>query len=203
MQFRRLHDVPSSRMTAAAPSPSPRAASAAAPRWSGARHLAVPALPLQARLLRGRGRRLSRSRLESSTERASTRTRESLLVVLTWLVLGDVELDEAERRPHCAGRCSSSPPAATRTASSRSTTSRPTRLAAELDAPERRTSLAAALDRLAAEADGLPTVTGRSRRSSASPDLAWRRTRSPCSPTSSPTRTDAPAVAVRPKPPVH
>jgi hypothetical protein len=56
----------------------------------------MPSLQVQARLLRGRGRRLPRSRLEE-LESAGLASGE-LLVVLTWLVLDDVDLDPAERK---------------------------------------------------------------------------------------------------------
>ena len=69
--------------------------------------------------------------------------------------------------------CSSSPPAATRTASSGST-GRDVAARRELDRPGRRAALAAALDRLAVAAEGLPVVSSALRALLGDPDLAWR-----------------------------
>ena len=57
-------------------------------------NLAMPQVQVEARLLRGRGRRLSRPRLEQ-LESAGLPP-EELAAVLVWLVLGDVEIDGAE-----------------------------------------------------------------------------------------------------------
>ena len=94
--------------------------------------------------------------------------------MLTWLVLGEVALDEADRKaalrramlvlaaggdPHRELDHDSVAAA---------------RLAEELDAPERRRSLTAALAGLAGEADGLTTVSEALAALQSEPDLAWR-----------------------------
>ena len=117
---------------------------------------------------------MSRPRLEE-LDRAGLDPRSGeLLVVLTWLVLDDVALDEAERKaalrramlvlaaggdPHRELDHDSVAVA---------------RLADELDAPERRRSLAAAQERRATEADGLATVSEALAVLQREPELAWR-----------------------------
>ena len=73
-----------------------------------------------------------------------------------------------------AERCSSSPPAATRTASSSLDDVAVERLADELDLPERRAALAAALAGLAADAQGFAAVTEMLAALRDDPELAWR-----------------------------
>jgi hypothetical protein len=117
---------------------------------------------------------LSRPRLEELDAAGLDARSGELLVVLTWLVLGEVSLDEADRKaalrramlvlaaggdPHRELDHDSVAVA---------------RLADELDAPEHRGSLAAALAGLAAEADGLTTVSEALARLQGEPDLAWR-----------------------------
>ena len=117
---------------------------------------------------------MPRPRLEE-LEAAGLDARSSeLLVVLTWLVLGDIALDEAARKgalrramlvlaaggdPHRELDHDSVAVA---------------RLADELDAPERRRSLEVALAGLAAEANGLATVSEALATLQGEPDLAWR-----------------------------
>ena len=136
-------------------------------------NLAVPEVPFQARLLRRRGGRLPRSRLEALDGAGFDPRSGELLVSLVWLVLGDLPIDEDELKPRGGARCSSSRPAATRTASSTSTPSPPSGSPRELDTPERREALGAALGS-PRRADGLPTVAGALELLQAEPDLAWR-----------------------------
>ena len=138
-----------------------------------ARHVPVPALPLQGRLLRGRHGRLSRPRLEELEASGLDARSGELLVVLVWLVVGEV-VEEAERKaalrramlvlaaggdPH---RELGHDDVAVE------------RLAAELDSPERRAGLEAALGGLAAEAEGLTVVSQALSALRAEPELAWR-----------------------------
>jgi hypothetical protein len=97
-----------------------------------------------------------------------------LLTVLVWLVVGDVEIDDAERKaalrramlvlaaggdPH---RELDHDEVAVE------------RLAAELDSPERRSGLDAALQALTAQAEGLTVVSESLETLLGEPDLAWR-----------------------------
>jgi hypothetical protein len=97
-----------------------------------------------------------------------------LLTVLVWLVVGEVDVADAERKaalrramlvlaaggdPH---RELDHDEVAVE------------RLAAELDAPGRRTGLAAALEALAVESAGLPVVSEALTTLLNEPDLAWR-----------------------------
>ena len=134
--------------------------------------VAVPALPVQAGLLRGRGRRLSRSRLAELEEAGLPP--ESLAAVLTWLVLPDVPVDEAElgaaRRRAMLVLAAGGDPHRELAPDDVAVA----RLAQELDDAERRAALAAALDGLAADADGLPAVTDALDALRGDPELAWR-----------------------------
>jgi hypothetical protein len=117
---------------------------------------------------------LSRSRLEEIEHAGLDARSGELLVVLTWLVLGDVDIPEAGRKaalrramlvlaaggdPHRELDHDSVAAA---------------RLADELDGPARRASLAAALGNLAGQADGLETVSEALAALQEEPDLAWR-----------------------------
>jgi len=134
--------------------------------------VAVPALPVQARLLRGRGRRLSRSRLAELEE--SGLPPESLASVLVWLVLAEVPVDEPElnaaRRRAMLVLAAGGDPHRELAPDDVAVV----RLADELDDPGRRAALAAALDGLAAGADGLPAVTDALDALRGDPELAWR-----------------------------
>jgi hypothetical protein len=97
-----------------------------------------------------------------------------LLVVLVWLVAGDLGIDEsdlnaARRRAMFVLAAGGDPH---RELDHDSVAAE--RLATELDTPERRLALAEALDGLAAEADGLPVVIEALDLLLAEPDLAWR-----------------------------
>jgi hypothetical protein len=134
--------------------------------------VAVPALSLQARLLRRRGRRLSRSRL-AKLEQAELAP-EELASVLVWLVLADVPADSAElnaaRRRAMLVLAAGGDPHRDLAPDDVAVA----RLADELDRPERRVALAAALDGLAADADGLASVTETLAVLRGDPELAWR-----------------------------
>jgi hypothetical protein len=127
---------------------------------------------VEARLLRGRGGRLSRSRLEQLEE--SGLPPDGLAPVLAWLVLGDVPADEAElnaarRRAMLVLAAGGDPHRELQLGDVAVE-----RLAAELDRPERRAALSDALAGLASEADGLPAVTAALAALRDDPDLAWR-----------------------------
>jgi hypothetical protein len=97
-----------------------------------------------------------------------------LLVVLVWLVAGDLGIDEsdlnaARRRAMFVLAAGGDPH---RELDHDSVAAE--RLATELDTPERRLVLAEALAGLAEEADGLPIVTEALDLLLAEPDLAWR-----------------------------
>lgn len=117
---------------------------------------------------------MPRPRLEQLEAAGLDARSGELLVVLTWLVLDDVELEDTDRKaalrramlvlaaggdPHRELDHDSVAVA---------------RLAEELDSPERRGSLGAALAGLAAEADGLATVSAALATLQDEPDLAWR-----------------------------
>jgi len=115
-----------------------------------------------------------RPRLEELEASGLDSRSTELLVVLVWLVAGEVELDETElnaaRRRALLVLAAGGDPHRELDLDSVAAE----RLAAELDAPERRTALAAALDRLAAVAEGLPVVCGSLDMLRGDPDLAWR-----------------------------
>jgi hypothetical protein len=97
-----------------------------------------------------------------------------LLVVLVWLIAGDLGIDEsdlnaARRRAMFVLAAGGDPH---RELDHDSVAAE--RLATELDTPERRLALAEALAGLAEEADGLPVVTEALDLLRAEPDLAWR-----------------------------
>jgi len=117
---------------------------------------------------------LPRPRLEELEASGLDARSGELLVVLVWLVAGEVEIAEAElnaaRRRALLVLAAGGDPHRELELDSVAAE----RLAAELDTAERRAALAAALGRLAAAAEGLPTVSGALAALSAEPDLAWR-----------------------------
>jgi hypothetical protein len=117
---------------------------------------------------------LSRSRLEELEGAGLDAHSGELLVVLTWLVLGDVHLDDAERKAALRRAMLVLAAGGDPHRELDHDEVAVARLAEELDAPERRASLAAALAGLAAEADGLPTVSEALATLQGEPDLAWR-----------------------------
>jgi hypothetical protein len=124
---------------------------------------------VQARLLRGRGRRLSRPRLEQLEQSGL-----DLPVVLTWLASGEVPIPEAElkaavRRAMLVLASGGDP---SREIDLDSVAAE--RLAAELDSPERRAALATALAGLAKDVEGLPAVEVALHLLGSDADLAWR-----------------------------
>jgi hypothetical protein len=136
------------------------------------RDLAVSQVPFQARLLRRRGGRLPRSRLEALEGAGFDPRSGELLVALVWLVLGDLpigndELNAARRRAMFVLAAGGDPH---RELDFNSVAAE--RLAGELDTPARREALARALEGL--DADGLPTVAEGLKALQSEPDLAWR-----------------------------
>jgi hypothetical protein len=134
--------------------------------------LAVQTVPFQARLLRRRGGRLQRSRLEALEAAGYDPRSGELLVALVWLVLGDLPIDDEElngarRRAMFVLAAGGDPH---RELDLNSVAAE--RLAGELDSPARRSALAAALGRL--DASGLPGVEQGVAALRAEPDLAWR-----------------------------
>jgi len=131
-------------------------------------------LQAEARLLRGRDGRLPRPRLEELEASGLDSRSAELLVVLAWLVAGELALDETElnaaRRRALLVLAAGGDPRRELDLDSVAAE----RLAAELDTPERRAALAAALDRLADMAEGLPVVSGSLDLLRGDPDLAWR-----------------------------
>src|SRR5262245_30533829 len=126
-------------------------------------------MPFQARLLRGRDGRLSRSRLEQLEE-----SDLDLPVVLAWLVSDELELPEDElnaaRRRAMFVLAAGGDPHRELDGSAVAAE----RLADELDTAERRDALAAALNRQKTLADGLPRVSTALASLLADPDAAWR-----------------------------
>lgn len=136
------------------------------------RDVAVRPLPVQARLLRGRRRGLSRSRLEALEAAGLDASSDELYASLAWLAIdavpvGDAELNAARRRALLVLAAGGDPH---RELDLDSVAVE--RLAAELDSPERRTALEAALAGL--ETEGLPTVAEAANALVSAPDLAWR-----------------------------
>jgi hypothetical protein len=117
---------------------------------------------------------LSRPRLEDLEASGLEVGSAELLVVLVWLVAGELGIDEAtlnaaRRRALFVLAAGGDPH---RELDQNSVAA--ARLAAELDSPERRRSLAAALEDLAGDADGLPTVAAGLATLRGDEDLAWR-----------------------------
>ena len=78
------------------------------------------------------------------------------------------------RTGRAAGRCCSSPRAATPTAASTSTAARSRALAEEVRTVDRQLALERGLDELKAAAKGLPHVSEALTALRATPDVAWR-----------------------------
>jgi hypothetical protein len=117
---------------------------------------------------------LSRPRLDELEATGFDPRSSELLVVLVWLVAGDVGIDEAElkaglRRAMLVLAAGGDPH---RELDFDSVAAE--RLAAELDTQERRAALALALGGLARDAEGLDTVSAALARLQEEPDLAWR-----------------------------
>jgi hypothetical protein len=136
--------------------------------------VAVSEVSFQARLLRRRGGRLPRSRLEELEASGFDEHAGELLVVLVWLVTDDLGIEEdtlnAARRRAMFVLAAGGDPHRELDLDSIAAE----RLAAELDTPEHRAALAAALEGLAAEASGLPTVSAALEALVGEPELAWR-----------------------------
>lgn len=114
----------------------------------------------------------TRARLEELEASGLDPRSSELLVVLCWLVQGELAIDEdelngARRRAMFVLAAGGDPH---RDVDLDSVAAE--RLAGELDTSGRRTQLAAALDEL--PADGLPAVTAAVESLRADPDLAWR-----------------------------
>ena len=136
------------------------------------RHLAVREMQVQARLLRRRGRRLQRSRLEDLEAAGYAFDSGELLVALVWLCLPalpipDDELNGARRRAMFVLAAGGDPH---RELDLNSVAAE--RLAAELDTPERRKALHTALSDLSAE--DLTTVSQGVSALLSEPEAAWR-----------------------------
>ena len=134
--------------------------------------VAVPALPVQARLLRRRRRRLPRSELEALEAAGHEQRSVELLVSLVWLCLpelpiADGELKSARRRAMFVLAAGGDPH---RDLGLDSVAAE--RLATELDTPHRRQQLGDALAAL--DTNGLPTVSAGVAALQAEPELAWR-----------------------------
>jgi hypothetical protein len=117
---------------------------------------------------------LSRSRLAELDSAGLDARSGELLVVLTWLVLADVGLEEADRKAAVRRAMLVLAAGGDPHREIDHDTVAVARLADELDAPERRAALASALAVLAAEAVGLPTVSEALATLQGAPDLAWR-----------------------------
>ncbi|MDX6538488.1 MAG: hypothetical protein QOI71_98 [Gaiellales bacterium] len=117
---------------------------------------------------------MSRPRLEELEASGLDARSGELLTVLVWLVVAEVEIDDAERK---AGLRRSLLVLAAGGDPHRELDHDAVaveRLATELDAPGRRAALAAALEALAGDAAGLPVVSESLATLLAEPDLAWR-----------------------------
>ncbi len=117
---------------------------------------------------------MPRTRLEELEQSGLDAHSVELLVVLAWLVAGElgIEMDDlnaARRRAMFVLAAGGDPH---RELDHDSIAAE--RLAGELDTPARRQALAVALDRLATQAEGLSTVTEALDVLRSDPDLAWR-----------------------------
>jgi hypothetical protein len=139
-----------------------------------ARNVPVPALPLQDRLLRGRHGRLSRPRLEELEASGLDARSAELLTVLVWLVVGQVSIDDAERKSALRRALLVLAAGGNPHRDLDHDAVAVERLAAELDTPERRSRLGTALRALAAGAEGLPVVSESLATLLGEPELAWR-----------------------------
>ena len=117
---------------------------------------------------------MPRSRLEELEDAGLDAHSAELLVVLTWLVLGDVELGEADRKAALRRAMLVLAAGGDPHREIDHDTVAVARLADELDTAERRASLAGALAGLATEAQGLGTVSAALTRLQDDPALAWR-----------------------------
>jgi hypothetical protein len=115
---------------------------------------------------------LPRSRLEELE--SSGLAWSELLVVLTWLVLDDVDLDPAERKATLRRAMLVLAAGGDPHRDIDHDTVAAIRLAEELDSPARRESLARALAGLGTQAKGLATVSEALTALLGDPDLAWR-----------------------------
>ena len=136
------------------------------------RHVAVCEVQIQARLLRRRGGRLQRSRLEGLESSGYAADSGELLVALAWLCLPELpipedELNGARRRAMFVLAAGGDPH---RELDLNAVAAE--RLAAELDTPERRKALHTALSDLPSE--DLPTVSEGVSALLSEPDAAWR-----------------------------
>ena len=117
---------------------------------------------------------MSRPRLEELDAAGLDPRSGELLVVLTWLVLDDVVVDDADRKAALRRAMLVLAAGGDPHRELDHDTVAAVRLADELDAPERRATLAEALAGLAAEAAGLEPVSEALATLQAEPDLAWR-----------------------------
>lgn len=117
---------------------------------------------------------MSRPRLEELDAAGLDPRSGELLVVLAWLVLDDVLLDDAGRKAALRRAMLILAAGGDPHRELDHDTVAAVRLADELDAPERRATLAEALAGLAAEAAGLETVSEALATLQAEPELAWR-----------------------------
>jgi hypothetical protein len=116
---------------------------------------------------------LPRPRLEQLEAAGFDPHSGELLVVLTWLVLEDVDLDPADRKAAVRRAMLVLAAGGDPHREIDHDTVAALRLAEELDTPERRVSLARALAGLAAASEGLRTVSEAVRTLQSKPDLAW------------------------------
>jgi hypothetical protein len=116
---------------------------------------------------------LSRSRLEELDGAGLDPQSGELLVVLTWLVLADIELDEADRKAALRRAMLVLAAGGDPHREIDHDTVAVARLAEELDTLERRASLERALAGLRADAGGLPVVSAALETLQNEPDLAW------------------------------
>ena len=117
---------------------------------------------------------MSRPRLEGLEAAGLDPRSGELLVVLAWLVLDDVLLDDAGRKAALRRAMLVLAAGGDPHRELDHDTVAAVRLADELDTPEHRAALAGALAGLAAEAAGLETVSEALATLQAEPDLAWR-----------------------------
>ena len=117
---------------------------------------------------------MSRPRLEELESAGLDARSGELLVVLTWLVLDDVGLDEADRKAALRRAMLVLAAGGDPHRELDHDTVAAVRLAEELDTPRRRASLAAALSTLSDSAEGLQTVSEALAALLDDPDLAWR-----------------------------
>ena len=134
--------------------------------------MAVHQVPVEARVLRRRSGRLSRSRLEALEAAGYEPLSAELLVALVWLVLDELpipadDLNATRRRAMFVLAAGGDPHRELDL-----NTVAAERLADELDSPERRNALHTALSGL--DTDGLPAVASGISALVAEPDLAWR-----------------------------